>query len=276
MNKIADFTRDLSDGRKTTPEELAQMRCDWYNALPGELKYLNCEKCKNKGYIARLDEELNEIRTECNCMNKRRSIKNLELSGLGSLIRRYTFKAFETPEEWQSNVKKKALLFTENSAGSWFYAAGQSGSGKTHICTAICTRLIADGHIVKYKIWRELFHELQSNQFDDSGYKNKIKDLCAVDVLYIDDFLKSNSNNAKFSDELNFAFEIINKRYNANKKTIISSELLISDIQKYDSALAGRIAEKAAGFMVQIQKDENKNYRLKDRDDNAKMSMQDL
>lgn len=82
-------------------------------------------------------------------------------------------------------------------------------------------------------------------------------------ILYIDDFLKSNSNNSKFSDELNFAFEIINSRYNANKKTIISSELLISDINKYDSALAGRIAEKSAGFTIQIQKDDNKNYRLR-------------
>ena len=79
----------------------------------------------------------------------------------------------------------------------------------------------------------------------------------------IDDFLKSNSNNSKFSDELNFAFEIINSRYNANKKTIISSELPISDINKYDSALAGRIAEKSAGFTIQIQKDDNKNYRLR-------------
>lgn len=262
MNTIADFTKDFSDGKKVSYAELAQRRCDWYNEMPGNLKYVNCEKCRNKGYIARLDGELNEVRTECSCMNRRRSIKNLETSGLGNLIRRYTFKSFETPEEWQSSVKEKALLFAENSAGAWFYAAGQSGSGKTHICTAICTRLIADGHIVKYRIWRELFHELQSSQFDDSGYKNKMDGLCSVDVLYIDDFLKSKSNNAKFSDELNFAFEIINRRYNANKKTIISSELLISDIQKHDSALAGRIAEKASGFIVQIQKDENKNYRM--------------
>ena len=93
--------------------------------------------------------------------------------------------------------------------------------------------------------------------------KNKFKSICDTDILYIDDFLKSNSNNSKFSDELNFAFEIINSRYNANKKTIISSELLISDINKYDSALAGRIAEKSAGFTIQIQKDDNKNYRLR-------------
>lgn len=263
MNRIAEFTKDLSDGKTMSYAEFAQKRCDWYNAMSGNLEYGNCDKCHNKGYIIKLDEDLNEVQSECSCMSRRKSLRNLELSGLGELIRRYTFKTFETSEAWQSTVKKKAIQYTEDLSGAWFFAAGQSGSGKTHICTAICTKLIAGGHVVKYKIWRELFHELQSSQFDNCEYKSKMQELCSVDVLYIDDFLKSNSGNAKFSDELNFAFEIINKRYNAGKKTIISSELLISDIQKYDSALAGRITEKAAGFMVQIKKDESKNYRMR-------------
>ena len=108
----------------------------------GNLPYINCDICKNKGYIAELDTDLNEIRVECKCMSKRKSIKNLELSGLGNLIKKYTFNAYETSKPWQSEIKKKALLFTENSGDSWFYAAGQSGSGKTHICTAICTSLM--------------------------------------------------------------------------------------------------------------------------------------
>lgn len=263
MNTIADYTKDFSDGNKLSYEDFARKRCKWYNDTQGNLPYINCDICKNKGYIAELDTDLNEIRVECKCMSKRKSIKNLELSGLGNLIKKYTFNAYETSKPWQSEIKKKALLFTQNSGDSWFYAAGQSGSGKTHICTAICTRFISCDRSVRYKVWRNLFHELQSNQFDETEYKNKFKSICDTDILYIDDFLKSNSNNSKFSDELNFAFEIINSRYNANKKTIISSELLISDINKYDSALAGRIAEKLAGFTIQIQKDDNKNYRLR-------------
>lgn len=263
MNTIADYTRDLSDGKKLSYEDFARKRCKWYNETEGDLPYIQCDICKNKGYIATLDANLNDTRIECKCMSKRRSIKNMELSGLGNLIKKYTFNAYETSAAWQAEIKKKALLFTQNSEDAWFYAAGQSGSGKTHICTAICTRFISCGRSVRYKVWRNLFHELQSNQFDETGYKNKFKSICDTDILYIDDFLKSNSNNSKFSDELNFAFEIINSRYNANKKTIISSELLISDLNKYDSALAGRIAEKSAGFTIQIQKDDNKNYRLR-------------
>lgn len=171
MNTIADYTKDFSDGNKLSYEDFARKRCDWYNDTQGNLPYINCDICKNKGYIAELDTDLNEIRVECKCMSKRKSIKNLELSGLGNLIKKYTFNAYETSKPWQSEIKKKALLFTQNSGDSWFYAAGQSGSGKTHICTAICTRFISCGRSVKYKVWRNLFHELQSNQFDETEYK---------------------------------------------------------------------------------------------------------
>lgn len=263
MNAIADYTKDFSDGKKLSYEDLVRKRCEWFNETEGNLPYIQCDICKNKGYIAKLDDELNELRVECKCMTKRRSIKNLELSGLGNLIKKYTFNAYETLSPWQVEIKKKALLYTQDSSEAWFYASGQSGSGKTHICTAICTKFISNGRFVKYKVWRNLFHELQSSQYNEADYKNKFKIICDADILYIDDFLKSNSNNNKFGDELNFAFEIINSRYNANKKTIISSELLISDINKFDSALAGRIAEKSAGFTIQIQKDDNKNYRLR-------------
>ena len=143
MNTIADYTKDFSDGNKLSYEDFVRKRCKWYNETEGDLPYINCDICKNKGYIAELDTDLNEIRVECKCMSKRKSIKNLELSGLGNLIKKYTFNAYETSKPWQSEIKKKALLFTQNSGDSWFYAAGQSGSGKTHICTAICTRFIS-------------------------------------------------------------------------------------------------------------------------------------
>lgn len=80
MNTIADYTKDFSDGNKLSYEDFARKRCKWYNETEGDLPYINCDICKNKGYIAELDTDLNEIRVECKCMSKRKSIKNLELS----------------------------------------------------------------------------------------------------------------------------------------------------------------------------------------------------
>ena len=69
------------------------------------------------------------------------------------------------------NQEKRRCYLRKIQAIHGFMRKGQSGSGKTHICTAICTRFISCGRSVRYKVWRNLFHELQSNQFDETEYK---------------------------------------------------------------------------------------------------------
>ena len=82
---------------------------------------------------------------------KAKKHKNLELSGLGNLIKKYTFNAYETSKPWQSEIKKKALLFTQNSGDSWFYAAGQPGRGKHTYTHTYMYWVISTGRLVKYK-----------------------------------------------------------------------------------------------------------------------------
>ena len=49
--------------------------------------------------------------------------------------------------------------------------------------------------------------------------------------------------------DINRAIEIINARYNMpNKRTIISSELDISEIRKIDEAVGGRIYQRSKGY----------------------------
>lgn len=233
-----------------------------YNASAGDLPFVNCEKCKNKGYIMKLNEDLFETLTECECMKQRIAIENMIESGLGDTIKRCTFSTYQTSEKWQEDIKNTALAYLKDESKAWFYIGGQSGGGKTHICTAISGNLIKKGKSLKYVIWRNLFHELQGLQFNDVKYQAKIKDLQNVDVLYIDDFLKS-LDKTKIGVEMNFAFEIINARYLANKSTIISSELSVSGLSQLDTAIAGRIIEKSRGYTLEILKDMRKNYRLR-------------
>ena len=62
-----------------------------------------------------------------------------------------------------------------------------------------------------------------------------------------------------------YAFRLINYRYNNDLVTIISSELLISELRAIDEAIAGRMKQKATNrFMVQIGRNEERNYRFKD------------
>lgn len=244
-----------------TEEEYAKYQADLYNNSEGNLKYVDCKICRNKGYIQHYDEDFNTYMTECECMVKRKSIARLQKSGLGNLIELYTFDSYTVQNQWQKRIKDTALEYIGDTSGKWFYIGGQSGCGKTHICTAISVALISQGRTLKYEIWRNLFHQLQSVQFDNEKYNDKLNELQSVDVLYIDDFMKS-LDRSKINAELNFAFEIINARYIADKSTIISSELLINQLNSLDNAIAGRIVEKAGRFTISIS-GSDKNYRLK-------------
>lgn len=243
-------------------EEYAEYQTELYNNSEGNLKFVDCKICKNKGYIQHIDENFHTYLTECECMVKRHSVGRLLKSGLGNTIEHCTFDSYTVQNQWQKRVKDTALEYISDTSGSWFYIGGQSGCGKTHICTAISVALINQGRTLKYEIWRNLFHQLQSLQFDKDGkYSDKLNELQSVDVLYIDDFMKS-IDKSKINTELNFAFEIINARYIADKSTIISSELLIDQLNSLDNAIAGRIVEKSGRFTISVSGGE-KNSRLK-------------
>lgn len=243
-----------------TEEEYVKYQTEAYNNSEGNLKYVDCKICRNKGYIQHYDEDFNTYMTECECMVKRKSIARLQKSGLGNMIERCTFDSYDVQNSWQKRVKDTALEYIGDTSGSWFYIGGQSGCGKTHICTAISVALINSGKTLKYEVWRNLFHQLQSLQFDNQGYREKLNLLRDVDVLYIDDFMKC-LDKSKINTELNFAFEIINSRYTTNKPTIISSESDINQLNSLDNAIAGRIVEKAGRFTISIS-GSDKNYRL--------------
>ncbi|MEY8404622.1 hypothetical protein AALA54_15050 [Oscillospiraceae bacterium 44-34] len=78
-------------------------------------------------------------------MPTRKSIARMEKSGLGELLKRCTFGAYQTPIQWQKAAKKLAMDYSANPAGRWLVVSGCSGSGKTHLCTAVCGKLLKAG-----------------------------------------------------------------------------------------------------------------------------------
>lgn len=253
QNHNLHFSEDLSD------EDYAELQVKGYNSIDGGQSDLyNCPICRNKQMIAFVSPEFHDFTLrKCECVRKRKALVNIRKSGLTEELRRKTFDTYITAEKWQENFRNTALEFLE-SKNHWFYAGGMSGSGKTHICTAICNKFLNQGRTVKYVLWRELFQKLSANKFSDE-YENIIRDITDYDVVYIDDFLKS----SKAADELNAAFEVINALYIRRKPLILSSELFLADLNKLDCASAGRIAELSGKFIVQIPKTPDRNFRLR-------------
>ena len=222
----------------------------------------DCHACNNTGVITWTDESGYLWSRECECMNKRRSIRRLENSGLRDIARRYTFDTYQTPTDKHAQIKKKAMEFSHTDA-ECFVIVGRSGSGKTHICTAICRYLVEDGYDIKYMLWRTEAAELKAMITERQEYKKAINALRNVPLLYIDDFFKGTVSEG----DINLAFTILNDRYNSSgKKTIISTERTMEEIIALDEAIGGRIAERARGFVILAPEE---NWRLSARGRNT-------
>jgi DNA replication protein DnaC len=255
------------------PKAWEQWKVDDWNNTPGnrhEEDGYHCPICKNKGSIAKLLELDNGTYShcfaDCKCVETRNSIMRMKRSGLKDIIKDYTFDKFIASENWQKAIKDAAMDYARNPEG-WFFIGGQSGSGKTHLCTAICREFLLSGKRVIYMLWRDEVVRLKACVNDADEYRKLIDKYKTADVLYIDDMFKTGkapdgSSLKVTGGDVNVAFEIINYRYNNPALlTIISSELSEDDLLEIDEATGGRIYERAKAFT--IGKDRNRNYRIK-------------
>jgi DNA replication protein DnaC len=227
---------------------------------------VDCPECLNRGYIARAANGT-VVSHECPCMARRRSLRALERSGLRHLVDEYTFERYETPEEWQREAKRAAMAYVaDGGGGQWFCMSGAVGSGKTHLCTAICAALIAGGKSARYMRWRDDSSKLKAAITDAPEYARLIEPLKMADVLYIDDLLKTEHGRSPTQGDVNLAFELLNARYiNRELITLISSERSARDLLRIDEAVGSRIYERSKGWHVEIS-GAGKNYRLREMD----------
>lgn len=244
-----------------TCEDYQAERARWLNEMPGDLAGEYCACCKNRGFTTEA-RGTDLVRVECPCMAKRRSIDRLKKSGLGDMLERYTFSSYQTPHEWQKKAKGLARQYLSDCNGKWFVAAGAVGSGKSHLCTAICGELLNAGFDARYMLWRDDGGRIKAAVNDSDEYLRLLEPLKKVQVLYIDDFFKAGPKGVGDGD-IHLAFELLNSRYNSRKKlTILSTERTIEEILNIDQGIGSRIYERSEGYYIRITGSE-KNWRLR-------------
>ncbi len=253
-------------GQGYNPLNQATMKADTYNNSPGNLSGVDCPKCFNKGSIAYPREDGGIFFRECSCMVMRQCIWKMEKSGLKNVIRDCSFDKFESVRPWQETALEMARNYANIRQG-WFLICGQSGSGKTHLCTAICRELLLDGKQVVYMSWRQDAADLKAMSMDAEARVKKQEELKKAEYLYIDDLFKTGANAdgavRPTSADIGLAFELVNYRYVNHLPTLFSSELYPEELLQIDEATGGRIIERARGNILVIGKDTSKNYRLK-------------
>lgn len=249
-----------------TAEQFQEKQAQWLNDCVGDMNLqdgIQCEKCNNRGLVFSVVDGCLTSR-ECSCMRKRRTIRRAQKSGLNDVLSDYTFPKYVATEEWQKEIKDKAIMFCNDDNAKWFYIGGQSGIGKSHLCTAIAGYYIKHGKDVLYMLWRDDVVKLKQLSNDYDGYQELMQPFKDVDVLYIDDLFKSQSGAEPTRADINIAFEILDSRLRSkNKITIISSEFTIGDAMNFDEATIGRIYQKCGIYKVDMARDTNKNFRLR-------------
>ena len=234
----------------------------------GFCQVCDCDKCEG-GFLV---EEWKEAQRqgcytsgprECSCVQLARNRKRIRESGLERLVERCTFDSFNVKSKWQSVVKEKALDYLKEYTTKGFFISGQSGSGKTHICTAICNEIMKNGGRLKYFQWVKDGTRLKQIIGERDQYEEEIDALIKMPYLYMDDLFKQEVSSA----DIRLVYEIVNGRYNADRPTIISSERNLDFIRRVRSgdgeAIAGRIYETCGKgqYCIEISgRDKNQRF----------------
>ena len=244
---------------------LEEMKLESINALSKPANGYDCPLCRNKGVIFSYDgPDFHMIARECKCVPLRRCLRKMRESGLGASLERFTFENFQAEEGWQKALLTCAKGYAENPKG-WLVLLGQSGCGKTHLCTAVCGELLRRGEGLLYFSWR-----LESARIKAAPPEDKealLRQYLDVPYLYIDDLFKTGrgpeGSVSPSAADLNLAFTLLSARYARRAPTILSSELSADALLRLDEALGSRIVEMAGKNLCAVRNGKGRNYRLK-------------
>ena len=254
-------------------EAWEKQKAEAYNASVGDLNEkdgYDCPTCKNKGDMMEVEVRDGWPRPrvrECKCMAMRYTIARMKRSGLQNIITECTFDKYEELDPWQTSVKQRAKAYAAAPSG-WFFMGGQSGAGKSHLCTAICRSFLLRGERVQYMMWIDDAAHLKGIVNEGAEYTREVERFKKAPILYIDDLFKVQNDQGQNRQkptpaDVRLAFEIINYRVVSKLPTIISSEFTLAELVDIDQAVAGRIAEMAGFNAINITQDIKKNYRLR-------------
>ncbi len=207
-----------------------------------------CPECKDTGYIGS---------TKCACMKKRLVEKYYAVSNLSNILEYENFDRFDlslyekTPfsgEELSPFENMRLILedvltnadFAENDFFNYYFY-GNSGLGKTFMCSCIAKKLLDEGNSVIYMSAYSLADLLEKNRFRHNDLEEddeSIDMLFDADLLIIDD-LGTESPTSVTASEI---FKVINNRLINRKSTVISSNLRPRELSgTYSDRVVSRI-----------------------------------
>ena len=204
-----------------------------------EVKY-TCKICSDTGYT--------EKGAVCPCFREALIKATIASSGMGSLLEKQSFDNFDLSslESSAAEIMKRTLWMAKDFAQSFpkdkgtLLLIGKTGTGKTHISSAIAKAVIEKGFDVIYDSTQNILGDFQNERFK-SGYGQRdyhCEKYTECDLLIIDDL------GTEFATPftLSCLYNLLNTRQNKNLATIISTNLSPDELaKKYEDRIYSRI-----------------------------------
>lgn len=210
----------------------------------------DCQLCQDTGIY--------EGKT-CSCEQRRLLESRFRGAHLPTRLREQTFSQFGL--DWYSAARKTPLGNSEREQAAAvlhlcqaFVAAvmenpreaagvfltGQSGLGKTFLCSAICHSLAANNIVPLYIVFSDLISDMRASFQHDSGDADLLAMARQAPVLILDDLGAEHVTEYAISR----LFDIINYRRNERLPMVISSNLTLDEVERiYSTRVASRITE---------------------------------
>jgi DNA replication protein DnaC len=209
-----------------------------------------------------------EVHVDCKCERESRidaKIRHLQnFSMLGKRYEKVTFDGTNTGINAEfDRAFNRAQKFCENHGeiikkGLGMYIFGDIGTGKTHLTACIANELLKNCVFVLFTSLFEISKAVRSSWGKNAAKSEQdlIDKFSEVDVLFFDDLgTEKLTKNQEDSWLQCLLFDLVNRRYNARKTTIFSSNYSINELvakRGLAKHTASRIAEMSAGAIMKI------------------------
>lgn len=227
-----------------------------------------CE-CQSKKYEEQKEQERRAERL--------RQLEKLKVASLlGERYKNVTFGKTDMDNDDFVKVADRARKYCAAAGkvleqGVGIYLYGAKGTGKTHLTACIANELMSNYYSVLYTNFSEISKSIRAT-YGNRGESEQafIDKLATIDFLFIDDF--GTESVARDGDDLwlqEKIFEVVNKRYNANKPIIFTSNYSLADMIK-NRGLADKTVDRISEICEVIKLD-GKSYRLKAKQQREKL-----
>ena len=212
--------------------------------------HYSCPKCSDSGYVGT---------AMCKCLREDLIRATIQSSGIGNLIDKQSFDNFsldyykdspEVYERMKNNLhcaKEYVRRFSERP--SQLLLIGKTGTGKTHITTAIAREIISQGYDVIYDSVQNIISDFESDKFRSGygAYESKSEKYSECDLLIIDDL------GTEFTNQFTVSclYNLLNTRQNKGLATVISTNLSYEELErKYEDRIFSRIVGSGSRILV--------------------------